>query len=86
VLVGLESHAFACLSFGVIGDAMGTPTENLEPAQIEEKFGWSISFEGDGTDDSIMRDSDRRSLDQTNGYADADSWAVQWREQTMRYS
>ncbi len=36
----LESHAFACLSFGVIGDAMGTPTENLEPAQIEEKFGW----------------------------------------------
>ncbi len=31
----LESHAFACLAFGVIGDAMGTPTENLEPAQIE---------------------------------------------------
>ena len=43
----LETHAFACLAYGVIGDAMGTPTENLEPAQIEEKFGWVETFEGD---------------------------------------
>jgi ADP-ribosylglycohydrolase len=77
----LESHAFACLSFGVIGDAMGTPTENLKPAQIEEKFGWVDSFEGDGTDDSIMRDLIAAALIRTHGYADADSWAVQWREQ-----
>jgi ADP-ribosylglycohydrolase len=81
VLSRLESRAFACLSFGVIGDAMGTPTENLEPAQIEEKFGWVDSFEGDGTDDSIMRDLVAAALIRTNGYADADSWAVQWREQ-----
>ena len=27
-----ETRALACLVFGVIGDAMGTPTENLEPA------------------------------------------------------
>ena len=77
----LESRAFACLAFGVIGDAMGTPTENLEPAQIEERFGWVDSFEGDGTDDSIMRDLIAAALVRTNGYADADSWAVQWREQ-----
>lgn len=77
----LESHTFACLAFGVIGDAMGTPTENLEPAQIEERFGWVDSFEGDGTDDSIMRDLIAAALIRTNGYADADSWAVQWREQ-----
>lgn len=77
----LESHAFACLAFGVIGDAMGTPTENLEPAQIEKQFGWVDSFEGDGTDDSIMRDLIAAALIRTNGYADADSWAVQWREQ-----
>src|SRR3984885_9223893 len=76
-----ERHAFACLSFGVIGDAMGTPTENLEPAQIEDKFGWVDSFEGDGTDDSIMRDLIAAALVRTDGYADADSWAVQWREQ-----
>lgn len=36
----LENHAFACLAYGVIGDAMGTPTENLEPAEIEARFGW----------------------------------------------
>jgi ADP-ribosylglycohydrolase len=77
----LESHAFACLAFGVIGDAMGTPTENLEPGQIEERFGWVESFEGDGTDDSIMRDLIAAALIRTQGYADADSWAQQWREQ-----
>src|SRR5882724_2884507 len=77
----LESRAFGCLIFGVIGDAMGTPTENLEPEQIEAKFGWVESFEGDGTDDSIMRDLIAAALIRTNGYADADSWATQWREQ-----
>jgi ADP-ribosylglycohydrolase len=76
----LESHAFACLAYGVVGDAMGTPTENLEPAQIEEGFGWVESFEGDGTDDTIMRDLLAAALIRTGGYADADSWAEQWRE------
>jgi hypothetical protein len=42
--------------FGVIGDAMGRPTENLEPADIEQRFGWVESFEGDGTYDTILRD------------------------------
>lgn len=77
----LETHAFACLAYGVIGDAMGTPTENLEPAQIEEKFGWVETFEGDGTDDTIMRDLLAAALIRTGGFADADSWAEQWLEQ-----
>jgi ADP-ribosylglycohydrolase len=68
----LESHAFACLAYGVIGDAMGTPTENLEPAEIEERFGWVESFEGDGTDDTIMRDLLAAALIRTRGFADAD--------------
>jgi ADP-ribosylglycohydrolase len=76
-----EDHVLACLMFGVIGDAMGTPTENLEPAQIEERFGWVDSFEGDGTDDTIMRDLIASALIRTGGYADADSWAEEWREQ-----
>jgi ADP-ribosylglycohydrolase len=45
-----EILALACLVFSVVGDAMGTPTENLEPADIEQRFGWVESFEGDGTD------------------------------------
>src|SRR3569832_932459 len=77
----LQSRAYGCLVFGVIGDAMGTPTENLEPEQIEAKFGWVETFEGDGTDDSIMRDLIGAALIQTHGYANADDWATQWREQ-----
>jgi ADP-ribosylglycohydrolase len=76
-----ETHALACLAFGVIGDAMGTPTENLEPAEIEQRFGWVDSFEGDGTDDTIMRDLIASALIRTGGYADADHWAEEWREQ-----
>jgi ADP-ribosylglycohydrolase len=74
----LETHAFACLAYAVIGDAMGTPTENLEPAQIEERFGWVETFEGDGTDDTIMRDLLAAALIRTRGFADADNWAEQW--------
>jgi ADP-ribosylglycohydrolase len=75
-----ERHALACLVFGVIGDAMGTPTENLEPAEIEQRFGWVDSFEGDGTDDTIMRDLIASALIRTGGYADADHWAEEWRD------
>jgi ADP-ribosylglycohydrolase len=76
-----EDHVLACLAFGVIGDAMGTPTENLEPAEIEARFGWVDTFEGDGTDDTIMRDLIASALIRTGGYADADSWAEEWRDQ-----
>src|SRR5580692_6573515 len=76
-----ERHALACLTFGVIGDAMGTPTENLEPAEIEQRFGWVDSFEGDGTDDTILRDMIASALIRTGGYANADHWAGEWREQ-----
>src|SRR3984957_7957043 len=76
-----ERHALACLVFGVIGDAMGTPTENLEPAEIEKRFGWVDTFEGDGTDDTIMRDLIAAALIRTGGYANADNWAEEWRDQ-----
>src|SRR5216683_5928447 len=77
----LELGAFASLAFGVVGDAMGTPTENLEPDQIEAKFGWVETFEGDGTDDSIMRNLVADALIATGGYADADDWAAEWMRQ-----
>jgi ADP-ribosylglycohydrolase len=77
----LETHALACLVFGVIGDAMGTLTENLEPPEIEQRFAWVDWFEGDGTDDTIMRDLIASALIRTGGYADADHWAEEWRDQ-----
>jgi ADP-ribosylglycohydrolase len=76
-----ETHVLACLAFGVIGDAMGTPTENLQPAEIAQRYGWVDSFEGDGTDDTIMRDLIASALIRTGGYADADHWAEEWRDQ-----
>src|ERR1700761_4897645 len=60
---------------------MGTPTENLEPADIEQRFGWVDTFEGDGTDDTIMRDLIAAALIRTGGYANADNWAEEWRDQ-----
>jgi ADP-ribosylglycohydrolase len=74
----LERHALACLAFGVIGDAMGTPTELLEPDEIERRFGWVEKLEGEGTDDSIMRDLLAAAMIKTGGYATADDWAAEW--------
>jgi ADP-ribosylglycohydrolase len=73
-----EQHVFACLAFGVIGDAMGSPTELLEPEELERRFGWVESFEGDGTDDVIMRDLLAAALVNSGGYATADDWAAEW--------
>lgn len=70
--------AYGCLLGGLIGDAMGTPTENLEPAAIAEKFGWVDDFSGDGTDDSILKYLLCDALIATDGYATADDWAAAW--------
>lgn len=72
-----EGRAYACLIAGLIGDAMGTPTENLEPEEIERRFGWVTTCEGPGTDDSLMKDLLCNALLATNGYATADDWASQ---------
>jgi ADP-ribosylglycohydrolase len=73
----LVGRAYACLLAGLIGDAMGTPTENLEPDEIERRFGWTRELIGPGTDDSLMKDLLSMALVQTDGYATADDWAAQ---------
>jgi len=73
----LHGRAYACLLAGLVGDAMGTPTENLEPEQIERRFGWVSAFDGPGTDDSLMKDLLSDALVATGGYATADDWAAQ---------
>jgi ADP-ribosylglycohydrolase len=60
-----------------VGDAMGTPTEAMDPGQIREQFGWVSDFAGDGTDDSLMATFLADALIETNGEAGADDWATQ---------
>jgi len=61
-----------------VGDAMGTPTEGLEPLEISERFGWVSDFTGEGTDDSLMASFLTNALNATGGHAGADDWAAQW--------
>ncbi|MCG8547676.1 MAG: ADP-ribosylglycohydrolase family protein [Alphaproteobacteria bacterium] len=57
---------------------MGAPTESLEPEEIERRFGWVETFDGDGTDDSILRDLLAEAIVASGGYATADDWAAAW--------
>lgn len=67
--------ALGCLLAGLIGDAMGRPTEGKEPEEIAAQFGWVSDFEGDGTDDSIMKHILADALIKTGGFATIDDWA-----------
>jgi ADP-ribosylglycohydrolase len=44
----LYRKALGCLWGGIIGDAMGTPTENLTYQEVEARFGWVSDFDSDG--------------------------------------
>lgn len=51
----LYKKIYGCLLGGLIGDAMGAPTEDLTYQEIEERFGYVEDFEGSGTDDSAIK-------------------------------
>ena len=76
----LYAKCLGCLTGGIIGDAMGAPSEGKSPAEIERRFGWLDDFESGGTDDTILRDILARSLIRTSGYATIDDWAADWLE------
>jgi ADP-ribosylglycohydrolase len=74
----LYQKALGCLLGGLIGDAIGTPTEGLDYDQIEDRFGWVDDFDGDGTDDTVMKNLLAEALIRTEGYATLDDWAQTW--------
>ena len=74
----LYAKCLGCLAGGIIGDALGAPSEGKSPAEIEQQFGWLDDFESGGTDDTILRDILARSLIRTSGYATIDDWAADW--------
>src|SRR5215469_16758848 len=83
-VASLLDRAHGCLIGGLIGDAMGTLSDHLEGEEIERRFGWIEDFEGEGSDDSIMKHLLADALIATDGEADADSWAEQWRNPNSR--
>jgi len=70
--------ALGCLLGGLIGDAMGTPTENMHYRDIVARYGWVDDFDGTGTDDTLMKDLLAQALIETGGYATLDDWARVW--------
>jgi ADP-ribosylglycohydrolase len=60
-----------------VGDAMGAPTEDMEPDEIERRYGWVADFTGTGTDDSLMASLLIEALVLSGGHASLDEWAVQ---------
>lgn len=74
----LYRKALGCLLGGLIGDAMGTPTEGKDYQQIEDQFGWVEDFATDGTDDTVMKNLLAEALIRTGGHATMDAWAQVW--------
>ena len=74
----LYLKCLGALAGGVIGDAMGAPSEGKSPAEIESRFGWVDDFASGGTDDTILRDILAATLIRTSGYATIDDWADDW--------
>ena len=74
----LYQKTLGCLLGGIIGDAIGTPTEGLDYRQIEARFGWVDDFDCDGTDDTVMKNLLAEALIRTGGYATLDDWAQVW--------
>ncbi|MEM7333518.1 MAG: ADP-ribosylglycohydrolase family protein [Chloroflexota bacterium] len=70
-----------CLVGGLIGDAIGTPTEGMDYEQIEARFGWVDDFDCDGTDDTVMKVLLAEALIRTDGEANYDDWAQVWLDQ-----
>ena len=67
-----------CLIGGLIGDAIGTPTEGMSYHEIIKKYGWVADFDCDGTDDTVMKYLLAEALIRTDGFATYDDWAKVW--------
>lgn len=74
----LHDKVLGCLVAGVVGDAMGTPTEKLTHEQIRAQYGWLDYFSGEGTDDSLLKHMLCETLQRSGGHASADLWAEDW--------
>jgi ADP-ribosylglycohydrolase len=73
----LTDRIFAVLVGARVGDAMGEPTEGKDAEEIERRHGWVETFDGAGTDDSLMASLLIEALVSSGGRASQDEWAAQ---------
>lgn len=81
----LYSKIYGCLLGGLIGDAMGAPTEDLTYQEIEEKFGYVTEFEGSGTDDSAIKLVLCDAVLASGGHVTADEFAEAFMRNKEKY-
>lgn len=73
----LTDKIYGCLMGGLIGDAMGAPTEGIHYTQIIEKYGPEgvTDFEGVGTDDTAIRGQLIDAIYKSDGHPRVDHFA-----------
>ncbi|MDR2933226.1 MAG: ADP-ribosylglycohydrolase family protein [Oscillospiraceae bacterium] len=71
----LYKKTLGCLVGGLVGDAMGGPTEDHTYTEIEEKFGEVTDFSGGGTDDTLVKMILCDAIITSGGYVTADEFA-----------
>ena len=81
----LYKKVYGCLCGGLIGDAMGAPTEGMHYDKIKETFGWVEEFEGAGTDDSAIKQILCQAILENGGYITADEWAAAFLVNKKKY-
>ena len=81
----LIDKVYGSLLGGLIGDAMGAPSEGMTWQQIEEKFGKIGDFSGAGTDDSAIKQILCEALIENGGYITADEFAASFLKNKDKY-
>lgn len=81
----LLKKVYGCLLGGLIGDAMGAPVEGKGFQEIEKEFGEIDDFEGEGTDDSIVKLILCQAIIENGGYISADEWAKSFLENKKKF-
>ena len=86
-MTDLRDKILGCLLGGLLGDAMGGPTEGLHYEFIEQRFGEITDLKehrglkaGAGTDDSALKHMLCEAIARANGNVTAAAWAQVWRE------
>ena len=73
----LTDKIYGCLMGGLIGDAMGAPTEGMHYEKIIEEYGPDgvTDFEGVGTDDTAIRGQLIDAIYKSDGHPTVDHFA-----------